>query len=227
MPTPDPIAGITKCGFLGRLSDPLRETLLDGAHRIEHPPGSAVYQGQGSRRLAVVLSGLVRIYVSAPDGRQITLSYEGAGALVGALSASPANVTVGVQALERSSLLHLDSARLDGLVMIHPELSWAIAQEMDARAANAHNTVAICAFAQVRARIASDLLARVRALGSTNRDAPIQTTHQELADAVGSVREVVSRAIRDLRNAGVIESNPDGLRIVNLDRLALEAEFSG
>jgi hypothetical protein len=39
--------------------------------------------------------------------------------------------------------------------------------------------------------------------------------------AEASVREVVSRAICDLRNAGVIESNPDGLRIVNLDRLAL------
>jgi Crp-like helix-turn-helix domain len=43
------------------------------------------------------------------------------------------------------------------------------------------------------------------------------------ATEVGSVREVVARAVRDLRRAGVIERHPDGVRIADYKRLLLEA----
>jgi len=38
-------------------------------------------------------------------------------------------------------------------------------------------------------------------------------------------REVVARAIRDLRAAGVIERHPNGVTIADLDRLLLAAEI--
>jgi CRP/FNR family transcriptional regulator, cyclic AMP receptor protein len=224
MDSPDSIGDAWRRGFLGGLSDELRASVLEGAYAIEHPAGSATYRKQESRRLAVVISGLVRIYISAPDGREITLSYAGVGDLVGASAASGANLVLGAQAIERSSLLHLDSARFEGLTMTHPELSWALSQELEARLANAHHTVAMHIFARVRARVARDLLARVRALGSSDPGTPFRATHQELADAVGSVREVVARAVRDLRTAGVIECDQAGVKITDFDRLRLEAE---
>jgi CRP/FNR family transcriptional regulator len=40
-------------------------------------------------------------------------------------------------------------------------------------------------------------------------------SQQELADAVGSVREVVARVLRELRLAGLVATLPDGVRILD------------
>jgi CRP/FNR family transcriptional regulator len=39
-------------------------------------------------------------------------------------------------------------------------------------------------------------------------------SQQELAEAVGSVREVVARVLRDLRQAGLVASAPDGIHVL-------------
>ena len=40
-------------------------------------------------------------------------------------------------------------------------------------------------------------------------------TQQELAEAVGSVREVVARVLRQLRAAGLVETSPVGVRVLD------------
>jgi CRP/FNR family transcriptional regulator len=49
-------------------------------------------------------------------------------------------------------------------------------------------------------------------------------TQQELADAVGSVREVIARVLRDLRLAGIVATSMD--RILILDPGQLHSESS-
>ena len=52
-----------------------------------------------------------------------------------------------------------------------------------------------------------------------------RVSQQELADAVGSVREVVARALRDLRAAGIVATAAD--RVVILDPARLYGETGG
>jgi CRP/FNR family transcriptional regulator, cyclic AMP receptor protein len=52
-----------------------------------------------------------------------------------------------------------------------------------------------------------------------------RVSQQELAESVGSVREVVARVIRDLRVAGILATSAD--RIVILDATRLYAESGG
>jgi CRP/FNR family cyclic AMP-dependent transcriptional regulator len=42
-----------------------------------------------------------------------------------------------------------------------------------------------------------------------------RVSQQELADAVGSVREVVARVLGDLRGAGLVTSHPDGVHVLD------------
>jgi DNA-binding transcriptional regulator YhcF (GntR family) len=44
-------------------------------------------------------------------------------------------------------------------------------------------------------------------------------SQQELADATGSVREVVARALRDLRTAGIVATTADCVVILDPARL--------
>jgi CRP/FNR family transcriptional regulator len=78
------------------------------------------------------------------------------------------------------------------------------------------------AFASVRQRVARHLLdlASERQQGSELTAAIGQ---QELADAVGTVREVVVRALRDLREEGLLQTGRDGIVLIDPDRLAAEA----
>ena len=48
-------------------------------------------------------------------------------------------------------------------------------------------------------------------------------SQQELADAVGTVREVVVRTLRELRQLGMIETGRRGIRILAAERLLAEA----
>ena len=50
-----------------------------------------------------------------------------------------------------------------------------------------------------------------------------EVSQQELADAIGSVREVVSRALRGLRAAGIVATSKDRVEILDPIRLHEES----
>jgi CRP/FNR family transcriptional regulator len=50
-------------------------------------------------------------------------------------------------------------------------------------------------------------------------------THQSLADATGSVREVVARALRNLRDEGVIATDVGRITILNPEALTRLAGY--
>ncbi len=72
----------------------------------------------------------------------------------------------------------------------------------------------------VRARVARDLLERANITGMPLRAGlHLDVTQQALADATGSVREVVARALRELRSEKVIGSLGDGVTTLDFDAL--------
>lgn len=84
-------------------------------------------------------------------------------------------------------------------------------------------------FATVRQRVALHLLdlasERVpdRALDPPARnELVVLQNQQELAEAVGTVREVVVRVLRELRQEGIVRTGRDRIVIVDPDRLALQ-----
>jgi DNA-binding transcriptional regulator LsrR (DeoR family) len=47
----------------------------------------------------------------------------------------------------------------------------------------------------------------------------VRATQQQLADSIGSVREVVARALRKLRDDRIITTAPNSVRVVDVRRL--------
>jgi CRP/FNR family transcriptional regulator len=209
-------------GFLARLPEPLADALVDSAQLIEYPVGSVTFRRDEHSRAAVVVAGLLRIYLSASDGRQITLRYVREGDLVGPVRMLGLNVSSGTQAVERSTLLHLDPVQMESLAHTEPALAYAMVEELAERLSQTNRSLAMRAFATVKWRVARDLFDRALASGSVTPGMRLRVTHQDLADATGSVRDVVARVTRELRREGIIESDPAGLTIVDLDRLLLE-----
>jgi biotin operon repressor len=82
----------------------------------------------------------------------------------------------------------------------------------------------------VRQRVARHLLdlasARVREQPASDhlggRELTVQVSQQELADAVGTVREVVVRVLRELRRDGVVRTERDRIVLLEPARLIQE-----
>lgn len=219
----DPVAAARSIGFLGRLSPELAAHLIRFAPLVHYPAGSVTDPHSDAAWAAVVVSGVFRKYLPMPDGRQITLRYARVGALVGWLTADSHWFRPEIQAIEPSGLLHLDMARLERARRHEPELSMALADELSNRLVQAYAILANTAFATVRSRVARDLLERMGRPEVRRPGAHVRVTQQGLADATGSVREVVGRALRELRLLGVIETDPSGVTILKVDALIAEA----
>jgi CRP/FNR family transcriptional regulator len=61
--------------FLGALPRATLDRLLADAVRLDIPAGAVAYRDSEAPRAAVVLSGVLRVYLTSTDGRQTTVRY--------------------------------------------------------------------------------------------------------------------------------------------------------
>jgi CRP/FNR family transcriptional regulator, cyclic AMP receptor protein len=97
-----------------------------------------------------------------------------------------------------------------------------LVEKLSNRLRRAYRTMAGNTFATVRTRVARDLLERAFEAAAQPPRAHVRVTQQDLADATGSVREVVTRALRELRLQGLIQTDQSWITI--LDRAGLIRE---
>ena len=206
---------------MSELSSTLIEQLLSDSQRIDVPRGAAIYNVDDNPRCALVISGVIRIYISSPDGRQVTVRYARSGELIGlaAIIGGPPNVSA--QVLTESKLLMLNGKTITRLGQNEPQAGWIFAREITHRLFDTLDALAANTFGTLRQRIASHLLDLAASLPQT---APLvaSLSQQELADAVGSVRPVVARILGDLRSDGLIETTKEGITVLDAEALVAE-----
>jgi CRP/FNR family transcriptional regulator, cyclic AMP receptor protein len=217
-----------EASHLRSLSPAMLARLTGDASRLRVPAGSTIYrEGHASPHLEIVISGLVRVYVMAPDGRTMTVRYCRPGALIGAASlfASPFSLPASIQAVADTDLLAFRASVVQRAAERDPQVARALIDELGERVRSFIAEIADGSFATVRQRVARHLLA----LASESQSSPLVVTtgQQELADAVGTVREVVVRALRELRQAGLLATGRHGITLLDPQRLRAESGTGG
>jgi|SRR5438270_11228846 len=218
----DALAKVRDTGFLRRLPPELQEEVLKEAQLIEFPAGAVSIYRDDSRRPALVVWGLIRNYLSWGEDRQLTLAYHRPGDLFEVLGAGGEVVSDGIQAVEASGVLNLDHGALDRLAKTRSELAMALADDLRDRLGLAYRALALQTFGTVRQRVAADLLERAAGSATLRTGEELDVTAQQLADATGSVREVVGRILKQLRLEGVLRTESN--HVVVLDPVALRRE---
>ncbi|MGH2393210.1 MAG: Crp/Fnr family transcriptional regulator [Candidatus Limnocylindria bacterium] len=207
------------------LSPELVARLTAEARKVRIRAGAIIhYEGESEPHLELVMAGLVRAHVSAPDGRTMTVRYCRPGALMGVATLfADAALPAAVQALTDSDLLKLRPAIVQSLATQDVLVARALLAETSERVLSFVAELSGNAFATVRQRLARHLLdlASERQRGP-ELSAPV--TQQELADATGTVREVVVRVLRELRQEGVVRTGRGGITILEPERLLGAAE---
>jgi CRP/FNR family transcriptional regulator len=198
------------------------ESLLVGGHVVDFQSGGTVYSEADVERLAVMMHGLLRVYMHAGDGRQVTVRYVRPGELLGvpALIAGPAPVFV--QAVTHGSAFFLDVDRVKRAARNDAALAWALAEESVHRLYDVLEELAGNAFASVRQRVARHLLDLATSQLEPSRTLTALVNQQDLANSVGSVREVVARVLRELRSERLVRTSPGRVEILDPVRMSHE-----
>jgi CRP/FNR family transcriptional regulator, cyclic AMP receptor protein len=205
--------------FLGRLPPELVDELLAAGERTDYPAGTLIYREGEAPRAVLVIEGLLRVYMTSPEGRQVTVRYARDADVLGVAVLVGGPVNVAVQALAPSSLFRIDPRILTQAARQDARVAWAVAEELNRRLYDTLQQTAINAFGSVRQRVAAHLLDLASAQQRPQGRLVAHVSQQELADAVGSVREVVARVLREFRLAGLVATAPDSVVVVDARRL--------
>lgn len=201
--------------------------LLETSRESVVRPGAVLHwEGDETEHLEVVVSGLIRVLVTAPDGRTMTVRYCRPGALLGAMSlftpgfAMPATAI----ALSETRLLRLAPDVVRDLAR-NADVAHCLLVELSQRAKEFLHEIPGSAFGTVRQRVARHLLdlAEEQAPNGPGEPRLVATTsQQELADAVGTAREVVVRVLRELRTESLVETRRGAIVLLDVERLVDE-----
>jgi CRP/FNR family transcriptional regulator len=205
--------------FLGGLPSPVVDALLADGERTDYPAGSTVYREGSAPRAVLVVSGLLRVYMTSREGRQVTVRYARGADVLGIAVLVGGPINVGVQALAPASLFRINAQTLTRSARQDARVAWAVAEELNRRLYETLQQTAVNAFGSVRQRVAAHLLDLAAAQQRPQARLVARVSQQELADAVGSVREVVARVLRELRLAGIVATSTDSVVILDAARL--------
>jgi len=215
--------GVADQGFLARLSYELIGELIQSAHAVSYPAGSII-ETPARAGLALIVSGALRYYLSAADGRQLTVGYLGPGKVVGTFQKQSTSM-IRLQVIAPTIMWHLHAERVQPLIQRRPDLTQAFLDEATVALRHSFRVLAASAFMTVRARLARDIIERASLSGPLRAGVHLTVTHQALADATGSVREVVARTLRKLSREGVITTGGGGLTVLDPDALTRLAGY--
>ena len=213
-------AGDDAIDFLSLLSDVNVRRVLEGSIKKVFPAGSVAFSPEGPERPFVLERGLARVYTNVPDGRQATLTFVHRNELAGGTAIVSHPPRVHIQVVVRSTLTILDLETVRRLAATETEVCAAVAVHLAARVRSAFRLISVRSLGNIRERLAYDLLDRACQSQLVVGRLQVEATHSDLADSIGSSREVVTRALRDLRAAKIVETAPGIVRVMDPLRLA-------
>ena len=207
---------------LSALSPTARSRLLHSAQWMHVPSGAMLFDDrQACEGFPFVVEGTVRVSKCAPSGRELPLYRVGPGetciisssCLLGHEDYNARGVT------ESDTLLMLlPKAVFDEMMGERPFRDFVFHLFAE-RIADLMQLIEEVAFRKLDQRLAALLLGKGRLL---------HTTHQQLADELGSVREIVSRLLKSFADQGLVKLGREQVEILDPAGLRrLSAEGSG
>lgn len=188
------------------------------------------FEGDECQGLYVIYSGAVKIFKQSAQGREQVLTIEPAGSVVAELPVFDGGpYPASCKSIESSVLLFISKEDFRRSCREDPELALKVLASVGARLRRLVTIIEELSFLTVRSRLAAMLLETARAgkAGKPTRSAPFRVTlnltQQEIANRIGTVRELVSRNLGRLQAEGIVRLDGHDLVIQDLERLEQEA----
>jgi CRP/FNR family transcriptional regulator len=177
-------------------------------------------EGEPAEAMYGVRSGQVKIFKLSPDGREQVLRIVGTGECFNEVpifdgEPNPANA----QALESTRLWGIRRTDMQRLLQEDPAVAFGFLKAFAGKLRYFTRKVEDLSFRSVTSRVAKFLLEMAEDDDSGALRLPPRFTQQEMANVVGTAREMIGRAFKVLEKEGAIKM--DRHRVVIVSRAAL------
>jgi CRP/FNR family cyclic AMP-dependent transcriptional regulator len=185
--------------------------------------------GDACRGLYVIETGRVRIYRTSADGKEQVLHVEGPGRPVAELPLFDGGVyPASAITVDQSRLIFLARDDFESMYRMHPDIAQVIIRALGKRLRHLVQVTDTLAFHDVAARLAMlfvEYAERTGTMTATGIELSIDRTQEELSLEIGTARESVSRAMRQLKRSGLIEPLArNRMRIPDVAKLRARAQ---
>jgi len=187
--------------------------------------GQSLFQeGEPCQGLFIIGHGSVKLVKTVPSGRQIVLAVETAPHSVAEVPVfDGGSYPASVVALEQVDALLLPRRELHAFCINNPEVALKMLAVFGRRLRHLVGLVEGVTFGSLRQRLAQLLLESATAADDDGWFS-MPGTHEELAQRLGTVREVVSRNLGRFQTEGFIRVERRRVHIVNEEELRREAQ---
>jgi len=222
----DLAAVLEKTALLSSLSQPELQTLAARTVRKLFSAGELLFsEGEPCNGLHIIAQGKVRLFKTSVNGREQVLSVNATGESVAEIPVFDGGpYPASAVALEETEIVFISRRDFNAYCLEHPEVPLKVLTVVGARLRNLVGIIEELSFTTIRQRLISALLKLAQSEGKkTERGIEFQlpTSHQELANQLGTVRELISRNLMRLQAEGLLDV--DARQIVVKDVKGLSA----
>lgn len=168
---------------------------------------TVVEEGLPGDYMYVIREGRVKVTKASEDGREKIMNFLDEGQFFGDMALLTGEVrSASVKTLEPTRLLALSRRDFIETLRQSPDLALAVIEELTVRLRETNEQASSLSFQGVKGRTRS-LFERIAVNDLTrgNRRMTPALTHQQIADMIGTSRETVTRAIKQLKEEGWLE----------------------
>ena len=196
------------------------EGLLSHAkHRRYTERAEIYYEGDSVQRVFHVVSGRVSLYRETDFGKTLTLDFFGSGSWFGIDDLLAGGMHVcGARAFPEAELAIVERAELLSVLERNPGLALSFCRQFAQDLALRSEQLLQVAYFSVRRRVAEFLLR----FAAQQASAPIDVRREDIAEAVGTTAESVTRVLTEFKREGLVELPAAG-SISVIDPKGLEA----
>lgn len=205
--------------FWKYLTQSEKEYIEEACFTEKYEKGMLMHRSeQNCKGLMVVLTGQLRTYVVSEEGREVTLFrvYEKAACV---LSASCLMDSIAfdvlIEATDETEVLVLPSVSLNQIMSNNPYVELYLYKTATEKFSEVMWTMQQILFQKIDQRVAQFLWDEV----TRNNNRTLQMTHDEIARYIGSAREVVTKVLKYLADAQVVELKRGKIIILDKEKL--------
>ncbi len=206
--------------MLQQLPSTQLEDMLANATVMHFPAGTVMFdENQPCQGFPLLLSGSIRVIKAAANGRELQLYRVNPGEsciLTSSCLLGHAPYHARGMVEQEMEMVALPPTTFRALLSKHEPFRDYIFSLFSERLTDLMQLVSAVAFQKLDQRLAALLIAKPN---------PIYLTHQALADELGSVREIVSRLLKNFAEQGWVKLGREQIEVVNAPALKKFSEL--
>ena len=209
--------------------DAMRHELGHRMRTVRYNPQTDIFHaGDDGATMYIIVSGAVKIFVPAIDGREVVLAVQRTGDIFGEMALlddEPRSASAST--MEATEMVTLNRRDFLSVLDAYPQAQRAIIDVLVERLRVTNQSIQDAYLLDVPGRLARRLLLIAAEHGSDTaqgRDIGLRASQQELANMIGASRVAVNKQLQAWRQRGIVDVTRQ--RVVIRDPAALQREFT-